>query len=653
MCGIAGYFFNRPEKELLLSMVSQLQHRGPDGFGYYIDNKAGLAHSRLSIIDIEGGAQPMTNEVGTIWVTFNGEIYNYRELRNILEHQGHNFKTNSDTEVIVHAYEEFGIDCARAFNGQFAFALWDTHTETGYLVRDRVGIQPLFYGFDERSHRGGVYFGSEVKAILANPNMRNGLSNEEIANVFTYWSPSKGCSVFEGINEVPPGEILAFHTSGRAYQYDEYWDHNYTKRDDHYGLAYHMDNAVDFRLRADVPVAAYLSGGLDSSIIAGLAAQKTENLKTFSISFEDDQYDESEFQHHQAAKIGVDHTTFKCKTSDIARVFPSVIYHAEKPTIRSAPAPMYLLSKLVKDQGIKVVLTGEGADEVFAGYDIFREDFVRREMIRTDDATYINHLLTSLYPWMSEKMLTSSTDYLKLIFGSDDRDTDTGWFSHKPRVNAAGKAAMFFSEGMSPSSPVEYYTSAHNPLRIATNLERSQYLEFKTMFNGYLISTQGDRMLMANGVEGRFPFLDPNVVDFGNSLFPDKKLHVTDRGEMTEKYVLKEYAKMSNLVQKEIINRKKQPYMSPDGVAFLREGAWWYDYVDHAFAQDYGYFNMKRANILKKKVAKGFANGFPENMAFMGILSTQLLHMMLVDGYMPKPTVSEERFQVRVNKIEQ
>ncbi len=658
MCGIAGYMNGDPKKDLLKRMISQLEHRGPDGFGYYIDKNVGLAHARLSIIDLEGGAQPISNEDGTIWVTFNGEIYNYLELRSILEERGHVFKTKTDTEVIVHAYEEYGDSCVPLFNGQFAFALWDSEKERGLLARDRVGIQPLFYtsrfptpGYDGRRT---FYFASEIKALMAHPDLRKGLDRNQVANTFKYWAPALGDSVFEGVNELPPGCFIVV-SGNHCSDVKTYWDHNFAQKYGVHGLDYHLGNSIDFRLRADVPVAAYLSGGLDSSIIARLASQRIgDKLNTFSIEFDDKQYDESDYQQRLAEWLGVNHTSFKCRRKDISDVFPRVVFHAEKPLFRTAPAPMYLLSKMVKNAGYKVVLTGEGADEVFAGYDIFREYVVRCAMLNQKfDTAYVNHMLTQLYPWMNRRMLTSSTDYMKVFFDSASKDPRELAFSHEPRFRSSSKAKAFFADEMYMSDERSYFTGmrVHG---IDDGFARAQYIEWKTLFNGYLMSSQGDRMLMANGVEGRFPFLDPNVVDYGNSLPWTEKLHVDEQGNMDEKHVLKNCAEDNTWVPSYIWQRKKQPYMAPDAECFLSDDIVVPPYVDHLLSPDadYGYFNMRKVGFLRKKVESGRAKGFSDNMAFVGILSTQLLHWQMVESFQPIQTADDSRFNVAVEKLD-
>jgi len=644
MCGIAGYFNSQTDKNLLKSMISQINHRGPDGFGYYVDSKngAGLAHARLSIIDIDGGAQPIHNEDKTIWVTFNGEIYNYKELRTALKKKGHVFYTNTDTEVIVHAYEQYGKEFASYLNGQFAIAIWDENTKTAILVRDRVGIQPLFYTRDKRA----TYFASEIKSLLVHPSVRNGLNEKQLSSVFTYWSTSPGLTVFQNIYEVESGSMIIIRNGD--IEYNDYWDHTYDEvknADDVVYLENLLYESVEMRLNADVPVASYLSGGIDSTLIAALASKiHGDNLRTFSIKFEDEQYDESGYQQQAIDMLKVNHTNFTCTKDDIADAFQKVIYHTEKPIFRTAPIPMYLLSKMVKENGYKVVLTGEGADEVFGGYDIFRENYVRRLMMTNPESERIPELLSNLYPWMSTDQLSRSMGSLQSFFGSILNDSF--YFSHEPRWKTSSKSHMFF-ESLPPSNwenLTPYNACSGSPL------QQAQYLEFKTLFSGYLISSQGDRMLMANGVEGRFPFLDPRVVDFGNTL-PDHRKVFDGDGGLVEKHIIKQVA--GDYVQESIINRCKQPYMAPDADCFFN-GDNEHDYLKDMLSEEmltkYGFFNAKKVGILRKKFALGKAKGFPENMALVGILSTQSLQDAFVDNLQLKPTVDNNKFDISVEK---
>jgi asparagine synthase (glutamine-hydrolysing) len=580
MCGIAGFFEGDIETEELKSMISQLRHRGPDGFGLYHKDGIGLAHARLSIIDLNGGFQPIHNEDKTIWIVFNGEIFNYIELRFNLELLGHKFYTRTDTEVIVHAYEEWGETAFSQFNGQFSFALWNERRKEGYLVRDRVGIQPLFF----TARNQGMYFASEIKSLLAICKFNEGLDRDQIANILTFWTTAPGQTVFKNIFELHPGHYLKYNWGG-SLQIKEYWNHEYsTEREGNaYEIYKKLADACKIRLRSDVPVGAYLSGGLDSSIIASMVKTHFNNdLHTFSIEFEDGKFDESSYQRLVAKELGVKHTRFKCSQEDIAGAFETVIHHTEKPVMRTAPVPLYLLSKRVREEGYSVVLTGEGADEVFGGYDIFRENYVRRYIREHGDTENSRKLLLQLYPWMKDR-ISGSPSFLRKFFDSDI-PSSSPYFSHEPRWRTSSKASKFFAEGMPSPSGFDDFAERFAVPEGATSLQKAQYLEFHTLFNGYLISSQGDRMLMANGVEGRFPFLDPNVINYANSMRDNSKI-----SGMNEKFILKKMAR--DLIPNQVIDRKKQPYMAPDGSSFVNQFTT-VDYVNEVLSPntvaDYG-----------------------------------------------------------------
>ncbi|MEQ8700524.1 MAG: asparagine synthase (glutamine-hydrolyzing), partial [Bauldia litoralis] len=372
MCGIAGYFgtpsMHQPPELLLRRMIGAIRHRGPDESGTHVKPGVGLGHARLSIIDIDTGQQPMANDDGDVVVTFNGEIFNFVELRRELMAKGHVFRTESDTEVIIRAYEEMGPDCVTAFNGDFAFALWDRRRRRFMLARDRMGVRPLFYAW-----RGGcLYFASEAKALFEVPGIDAELDPVALDQTFTFWFPLAPRTAFKGICSLPPAHRLVaspHEVAVRPYWRLDYPDaadtgalDNRSEADIAEELRALLTDATRIRLRSDVPVGAYLSGGLDSSIIAALVRQmEPERLRTFSVTFESGEFDESAFQSEMVRALGTDHTAVPCRTADIGRMFPDVIRHAEQPLLRTAPAPLFALSRLVRDNAFKVVLTGEGA----------------------------------------------------------------------------------------------------------------------------------------------------------------------------------------------------------------------------------------------------------------------------------------------------
>lgn len=643
MCGIAGIVSLRdglpaPELAELQRMAGALRHRGPDEFGAYRDRRAGLAHARLSIIDLAAGQQPLSNEDGTLWVSFNGEIFNYLELRHDLEVLGHRFATRSDTEVIVHAYEQWGDDAFRKFNGQWAIALWHTERQELVLARDPFGVRPLYV----TEHGGRLLFASEVKAIFAaDPSIPRRLDPAGIDQVFTFWATVAPQSVFAGIQEVEPGSTRVYRNG--SIRTSACWEPSYPAAGDPYEGSLSdavdevrdaLDRATNLRmLRADVPVGSYLSGGLDSSLIAALGLRaKGSQFSTFSLRFADAEYDETAHQRAMAEHLGSDHHEVLVSREDIARVFPEVILHTERPILRTAPAPLFLLSRLVRDAGIKVVLTGEGADEMFAGYDIFREAKVRRFWARRPASELRPRLLERLYPYL-ERSPVSQRAIMRQFFGQHLDQSGTAGFGHAPRWRGAAALKRLFSGDVkartgADDAVAKLLGSLPDGFRTWTPLAQDQYLEVHTLLSGYLLSSQGDRMLMANSVEGRFPFLDRNVARLAESLPAEYKLRVLD-----EKHVLKKAA--SGLVLPSVLARPKQPYRAPDALSFAEAaGREWIETVasERAIA-DAGVFDVRPARQLIEKCRARAASGQfsnADNMAIVGILSTQLVHHQFV-----------------------
>ncbi len=643
MCGICGAVSlegpRRVDREALLGMVRQLFHRGPDEQGILRAPGVGLGHARLSIIDLAGGRQPMSNEDGAVWVVFNGEIYNYKELMPLLEEKGHVFRTRSDTEVLVHLWEEEGPEMVSRLNGQFAFAVWDRLRGSLFLARDPVGIRPLYFSF----HRGWFLFGSEIKALLAWPGFPRELDRRALKEVFTFWAPAPGRSAFEGVRALPPGYRALLE--GGELREERWYEPSFEGRESRgkasteelaLQLREHLLRASKLRLRADVPVGAYLSGGLDSSVIVATVTRffRETRLSTFSIRFSETYYDEGSFQKELARRLGTDHHEVVCRNSDIAAVFPDVVEHTECPLLRTAPAPMFLLSRLVRSSGYKVVLTGEGADEMLGGYDIFREAKVRAFWARDPSSEARPRLLTRLYPWMTERSPARRLGFAKAFFGKGlDRPGDP-WFSHLPRWESGARLMRL----LSPSSLEA--AASHDPRRELEPflprgferwgwLARAQALEVLTILSGYILSSQGDRMLMGNSVEGRFPFLDPELMEFAGSLPPGAKI----RG-LEEKFLLKKA--MGDLLPKSILERPKQPYRAPDALCFFGEDA--PDWVEEALSpsslEKADLFDPKAVGILFEQCRRkgGAGMSHTDNAALVGVLSAMLLHERLVAG---------------------
>jgi asparagine synthase (glutamine-hydrolysing) len=639
MCGIGGVlsFDGVPDVDLVRRMLGRLHHRGPDGSGYYRDRRIALGHSRLSIIDTAGGAQPMADEAETVWISFNGEIFNYVELRAELRQRGHRFRTASDTEVIVHAWKEWGPAAFERFNGQWAIALWEPRSERLILSRDRLGVRPLYVARTPSA----LLFASEVKALFADAAVERRLDPAGLDEVFTFWSTVAPRTVFAGVSQVPPGHYVIIDADGEHTA--AYWQMRFPAARAEPGqdlgenaarLRELVETAARLRFeRSDVPVGAYLSGGLDSSVTTSVVASVTSApLRTFSLRFADSDFDEGVYQHELARRLGTEHHEVVVDSADIAGIFPDVVYHAESPLLRSAPAPLYLLSRLVADAGYKVVVTGEGADEVLAGYDIFREGRLREFWLRNPASVVRDQGVSLLYPWLVRSP-GAAPAFAREFFGKD-LDRDDLALSHRPRWNSTSALKhMLTPDARAAGADPVSELLARMPAEAHTwdPLTRAQWLESTTLLPGYILASQGDRMLMANSVEGRFPFLDRDVVEFAMALPARHKLLGLD-----EKHILKRA--FADVIPEAILQRPKQPYRAPDASAFFSGGAmpeWLADVVSPDGVRDAGLFAPRTVEALVAKCLRtqGVRMSNTDNMRILAVISTQLLHrQFVVDG---------------------
>ena len=637
-------------------MLAMIRHRGPDQFGIFLDGQVGLGSARLSIIDISGGQQPITNETGDLWIVFNGEIYNYPTLRSQLEAQGHQFTTQTDTEVVIHLFEEEGPNCLSLLNGQFAIAIWDSKKGRLFLARDRVGIRPLFYTQTD----GTFFFGSEMKAILVDPRVRAEIDPISLSQIFTYWSTLSPRTIFEDILEVPPGHyllvdqehlaieryyrldfpdvvdrgsILAFQSQGGT---------DWPSQQDYLDAFRHLlIDATNIRLRADVPVGAYLSGGIDSSTITAIVRKFCNNhLDTFSIAFNDSEFDESEYQQRMASFLGTKHHVVHATHTEIGEAFPDVMWHVETPIMRTSPVPLFLLSKLVHEHGYKVVLTGEGADEILAGYNIFKEAKVRRFWARFPDSTLRPRLLERLYPYITD-LHKGGSAYLSAFFGKGLEDVNGNTYSHAIRWGNNQRSARFFSDDIQRVLELQNASITQDigyPAEFSDwdALSRAQYLELTIFMSQYLLSSQGDRVAMAHSVEGRFPFLDHRVIEFCNYLPPEQKLF-----GLSEKRLLKKLA--SEWLPDEIWQRSKRPYRAPIHRSFIHDRT--PDYVEELLSpkkiNETGIFDAQRVEGMVNKVNASHRLSETDDMALAGILSTQLVYDMFITNLRSVPPLSE------------
>lgn len=637
MCGISGIFNVKNPAPVdinhLKRMTYALHHRGPDENGAYIDDQVGLAQSRLSIIDLRSGSQPIHNEDSTLWIVFNGEIFNYPEIRDSLLKLGHKFYTNTDTEVILHLYEEKKEKCLDELNGQFAFAIWDSNKKDLFLARDRVGILPLFY----KINQDRFYFASEAKAIIEISDYQINLDPLGMEQIFTFWTTLPGRTAFKGIEELPPGHFIKF-TSEKNISINRYWNLSYSVEriqtdksipEFTEDISELMKDSVRIRLRADVPVGSYLSGGLDSSGITAIVKNNFNNkLRTFGITFQEESFDESKFQHLMIQHINTNHSEVHATNENIGKHFADAIFYGEKPIIRAAPVPLFLLSKKVRDEGFKVVLTGEGADEIFGGYNIFRETKVRKFWSVNPESKFRPLLLKKLYPYIFKDQRLANT--LQAFFKLGIDNPNTALFSHLVRWNNNTKLKNFFSDDLIEQiGDYNCFEELRNSL--PENFDnwdyvyKAQYLEIITFMSGYLLSSQGDRMAMANSVELRVPYLDHRIIEYMATVPSIYKI----RG-LNEKYLLKTVFK--KILPKEIVYRPKNPYRAPIRNSFFNN-----KFIDiksllsEKEILEAGIFNPAKVKLLTQKAEKSQSLSELDNMAIAGILSTQILHNHFVD----------------------
>src|SRR6516162_8286613 len=629
MCGIAGVMTATGGVPVnfgeLRQMIAMLSHRGPDGYGLYRDQWVGLAHSRLSIIDLFGGAQPLCNRDGTLWLTFNGEIFNFIELRRQLASLGHQFSNNGDSEVIVHCYERFGPRAWEMLNGQFAFALWDSRLHKLWLVRDRFGILPLYYA----RVSGYLLFASEAKALFASGRIAPRFDREGLNQIFINWSAMAPRSAFAGIRQVPPATALCFDNQLRGTE-QRYWQpkpaplpcHDTQAAD---ALETHLKHSVALRLRADVPVGAYVSGGLDSSVISSFAVAASGKIEPFGIRLEASRFDETEEQRLVIKHLGTNHHEIYCRADDIRKGLAETVWHCETPLLRTSPVPLFLLSDAVAAANIKTVLSGEGADELLCGYTIFKEDQIRRFWARQPDSHLRPALLQRIHHYVGSED-ARRTALWQSFFRRGLLDTGQPFYSHLIRWQNTAWTLRLLAPAIRESLPLEAMLSemaGNMPTewRDWDPLTRAQYIEIDAFMSSYLLSCQGDRVAMAHGVEARYPFLDPEVADFCFNLGKRDKL-IGTRDKVALRRVARRY------LPDEISNRRKQPFRAPIGLAlFGPEAETIYEMLSPEDLSEHGYFDVPAVTRLLERTRglDGNVPGEREEMGLMGVLTLRLL----------------------------
>ena len=633
MCGISGiinYNSTLPKSDHLInSMLSLLTHRGPDNQSLVLTPHNHFGHTRLSIIDLKSGDQPIYNQDRTVCTVFNGEIYNYVELKN--QHlSDYPFYTESDTEVIVALYDKYGIDFVNLLNGQFAIALYDTRQNKTFLIRDRIGIAPLFYYSKEDT----VYFASEIKALLVTGQVPARLNTEAFFDFIHLWSVLSPDSLFTGINQVSPGCYVEIDQNGISTK--RYWDFDFQPSNEQSledaieQLDVLLNDAVKIRLRSDVPVAAYLSGGLDSTIILSYLTRQGADLETFSLTFDDAQLNEESFQSEVVRYFSTRHHSFRADYPLIADNFIKTIWHTESPLFRTSPTPMMLLSSEVHANNFKVVLTGEGADEIFGGYDIFKEAKIRQFWSRNPESSWRPLLLKKLYPYLDFNKIGSMA-YLKSTFGHNLENTNSLLYAFNARANVTSAVKNFMQPDLKQQMDLDLELRLQEHLPIAAGqygvFNTAQYVEARTIMAGYILSSQGDRMLMANSVEGRYPFLDHRVMEFAGKMKNRFKMN-----GLNEKFILKQMVK--ERIPASVLKRPKQPYRAPDINALMHsKDNQLLDYLSEDQLRKNNLFDPAKVTKLVNKAVAGRAQSVKDNMLFTNILSTQIWVEKFIQPY--------------------
>lgn len=640
MCGIVGAFSFASvlDGNDITLMADALWHRGPDHTGFYRDDYVNLGSTRLSFNDVENGNQPIYNEDNSVVTVLNGEIYNFIALRNELLKTGHIFKTNTDTEVLVHLYEEYGTSLLSKLEGQFAFAIFDKNKMEIFLARDRVGICPLYYYVTDDT----FYFSSEIKSFSKLAGFHPEPDFIGLMQSLKYWTTIAPRTVFSNVKSLPVAHKMVVHRNGnkvvdRYHQLSDYKDPNF-----------HVDSVESLKERVrealyestkrrmfsdtNVKIGAYVSGGVDSAIVSHLVDKIGMNdFTTFSLAFEDKQCDESRYQNDCVLNLHSDHIELRVNHNDIVAAFPKTIQHTEAPIFRTAPVPMYLLSQKVNQHGHKAVLTGEGADEIFFGYDVFKEVMVRRFWANQPRSSIRPQKLKDVFYHIEDYKNPVAFEFLKGFYTKSLESFESPSYSLLPQWQNGGGLFSFFNKAAISSCiseknetfDLELFSLMPSDLSSLSDLKKCQSLQMELLLSGYLLSSQGDRILSANSVEGRFPFLDENVIALAYNIPDTLKLY-----GLNEKYILREAFK--GRIPESIRTRRKFGYRAPEAKVFFLEQE--IPYVDYLLSDElielFGIFDPKMVGLLVNKFkSHGDISKFSmrDNLAMTFILSTQMV----------------------------
>ncbi|HYJ86877.1 MAG TPA: asparagine synthase (glutamine-hydrolyzing) [Pyrinomonadaceae bacterium] len=628
MCGITGFiaqdnFPDEVESTLVLDrMCRRIAHRGPDDQGMLVSGAVALGMRRLSVIDLFGGQQPISGCTSAVTIVFNGEIYNYRELQGELQGRGHKFKTHSDTETILHAYEEFGIGCVDRFRGMFAFAIWDARRQELFIARDRAGKKPLYYSL---TPQGTFIFGSELKSLREHPEFRGLLSTEALDNYLTFGYVPDPLTIFRDVQKLPPGHHLRF-SGGRVYV-QQYWDFPYdeslakpaqSEEECLEELRALLDEAVRVRLVADVPLGAFLSGGVDSSAVVGLMARHTSQpVKTFSIGFHEDSYNELKYARLAAKRFGTDHHEFVV-TPDICEVVDDLVWHFDEPFADSSAIPTYMVSKLAREF-VTVVLSGDGGDELFGGYTRYATDRKRSGYARLPRALR-EGLMQPLGITLPHGAWGRNYLYVMAFEAIDRYIEDVSIFT---RLNKRSLYTDGFRRQLGATEAAARFRDHADRSGSKDSLHRLLYLDSKTYLPGDIL-TKVDRMSMAVSLEARVPLLDHKLIEFVCTRIPSAmKMKGLETKHLFKRAV-------SDVVPAEILNRPKQGFGVPIEQWInqqLRERV--HETLTEPRTQQRGYIEPRYVKILLDEHERGRRDHATELWA---LFMLELWHRTFVDS---------------------
>jgi asparagine synthase (glutamine-hydrolysing) len=606
-------------------MGGTLRHRGPDDQDQYLDQHAGLVHTRLSIIDLSNGRQPLSNEDGTVWIVFNGEIYNFQELRGRLEAKGHRFKTATDTEAIVHLYEELGIDCLAELRGMFALAIWDSKRKRLLLARDRLGKKPLVYSLRD----GRLAFASEIKAILELPGISRDIDPLAVDQYFSVGYIPQPRTIYRGVRKLPPAHY-AIYEDGRL-QIGRYWSPSVeldrARSEAQYGelVRSELAEATRLRLVSDVPLGAFLSGGIDSTIIVGLMQQfASQPTKTFSIRFSEREYDESRYARQAAEHLGTDHHEFLVR-DECLEVLPELVWYFDEPFADSSAIPTYYVAKLTR-QHVTVALTGDGGDEIFGGYDRYRVlqsinrlDFLPGGLKRLLSSPLLATCLPPARPGNLWQRIQTLQQLLSLPIPK--RLARMASVSFRAEVKDELYTAEFARE-MAGSDPLGFVEEAYERFPSRDSLTRAMLMDQETYLPGDIL-TKVDIASMAHGLECRSPFLDQRVVEIAARMPVEMKIRGSEG-----KHILKRIFK--DLVPAETMSRKKMGFVVPLKRWFRKELK---EYVSEVLLDpqslERGYF---RAEFIERLLIEHQQGMQDHTMRIWSLLCFELWHRRFVDA---------------------